>query len=224
MKKKNILIFRIVVYSLIALMIGLYVFFLNHKKEIENKKKSKEYYLSGQGKFLSRDFSGALEDLSLAIKLNDDDWDYFLERGKARIYMKQYELAIDDFNKCMKTKLKNKGEDYTEDKDRINSGEKLSLETNGRIIYMDIMPFVGRGVAKYHLGNYKSAIMDFDKCLELNKNGYYSLSMIYFYRGLCKIKLGDKKGGCEDMNWAKREGYEPQKDEPSFSEICVGER
>jgi tetratricopeptide (TPR) repeat protein len=54
-----------------------------------------------------------------------------------------------------------------------------------------------KGVAKYNAKDYKGAIEDFTKTIEINpKNG-----TAYFNRGNCKYLLNEKEAACED--WSK---------------------
>ncbi len=55
--------------------------------------------------------------------------------------------------------------------------------------------YCSRGNAKYASGDYKGAIIDFDKALELNPD-----AIIYSNRGSAKGKLGDKTGAIMDFD------------------------
>lgn len=56
-----------------------------------------------------------------------------------------------------------------------------------------------RGYARYNLGNYASAIKDFDTTLKLNKNH----ADAYLYRGNCKKELNKYWGALRDYRRAK---------------------
>ncbi len=48
------------------------------------------------------------------------------------------------------------------------------------------------------MGKYKDAIDDLNKGLSINPNSD-NISFSYYHRGLCKISLKDKVGGCNDL-------------------------
>ena len=56
-----------------------------------------------------------------------------------------------------------------------------------------------RGLVHFRMGNYKAAIADYDKALELEPDAAYSL----FVRGLAHKKLGDAAAGDKDIAAAK---------------------
>ena len=63
--------------------------------------------------------------------------------------------------------------------------------------------YLDKGIAKGELGDYREAIQDFNKAIELNPND----SMAYNNMGLAKIKLGQKDSGCLDLSKAGEMGY-----------------
>jgi len=50
----------------------------------------------------------------------------------------------------------------------------------------------------HHLGDYRGALQDFNKAIELKPD----LAEAYGARGLSKIKLGQKDSGCLDLSKA----------------------
>jgi|DEB19_MinimDraft_3_1074340.scaffolds.fasta_scaffold91656_2 hypothetical protein len=82
--------------------------------------------------------------------------------------------------------------------------------------------FFQRGTVKYQLEDYKAAIIDFDQGIEIAHSNEFpknkktkdnptydkQLASAYLKRGLCKIKLNDKKGGCMDIDKALYMGDE----------------
>ena len=52
--------------------------------------------------------------------------------------------------------------------------------------------------AKIHLNQYFEAIPDCNKSIQLKAD----LSQGYYFRGMCKVNLGDKMGGCMDLSKA----------------------
>jgi tetratricopeptide (TPR) repeat protein len=67
----------------------------------------------------------------------------------------------------------------------------------------NMQAYAFRGVCKYNLKDYPSAIEDFDLALVLEK-GY---AEVYYYRGLCKKELGFDKLACDDWYEAYELGF-----------------
>lgn len=66
------------------------------------------------------------------------------------------------------------------------------------------MAYKFRGDAKYELGDYRGAIVDYTKAIELD----YDLSAAYYHRGAAKHMLGQKDSGCLDLSKAGELGHE----------------
>jgi len=103
-------------------------------------------------------------------------------RGQIKMTLGDYFGAIKDFDKEIF---------YTTD----TIGKK--------IIHFDYMAFYERGKCKYYLKKYKEAILDFNIML----SEFSDHSPTLYFRGLSKIKLGEKIGGCEDLSKAGEESY-----------------
>ena len=93
------------------------------------------YILRGVSKYELNDFGGALEDLDMALRLNDNfDYGYFC-RGLVKISLKDHNSAIDDFNTAI-----SKNADFTE-------------------------AYFARGEAKEELGKFMEAAIDYENVL-----------------------------------------------------------
>jgi len=64
--------------------------------------------------------------------------------------------------------------------------------------------YFARGLAFYYLENYRQAIQDMNKAIELNPN----VAQYYYDRGDTKEKINDNDGACDDWKMAKIKGYE----------------
>ena len=62
--------------------------------------------------------------------------------------------------------------------------------------------YYNRGLSKYDLQDYRGAISDYSKAIELNPN--YAA---YVNRGLSKLMLNQKDSGCLDLSKAGELGY-----------------
>ncbi len=65
------------------------------------------------------------------------------------------------------------------------------------------MAYFNRGNAKYELEDYRGAIADYSKAIEINPND----ADAYGNRGIAMIKLGQKDSGCLDLSKAGELGY-----------------
>jgi tetratricopeptide (TPR) repeat protein len=63
--------------------------------------------------------------------------------------------------------------------------------------------YFARGLAFYYLENYRQAIEDMNKAIELNPN----VAQYYYDRGDTKEKINDNNGACNDWKTAKIKGY-----------------
>ncbi len=62
--------------------------------------------------------------------------------------------------------------------------------------------FLERGGKKYHIGDFAGAIADYSKAIEFNSE----YAEVYFWRGMAKFYLSDKKGACLDFRTAGNMG------------------
>ena len=58
--------------------------------------------------------------------------------------------------------------------------------------------YFASGLAKYNQGDYRGAIQDYKKAIEINPN----YAEAYISRGNAKVKLGDSKSAIQDYNKA----------------------
>ena len=96
------------------------------------------YRAAGYRAYGSQDYEKAIAYFDEVIRLNSTDPDVYYWRGESRRYLKQYEEAIDDFDKAIELK----------DEDDMNY-------------------YKARGSARKELDQYDKAKSDFEKALEL---------------------------------------------------------
>ena len=116
-----------------------------HQTEQEKNKIVQDYLDQGNLKLYAKDYKGAAEKFSMAIKINPNDADAYVFRGQARIYLLQYKDAIDDFNKA------------------------IDLEPG----YAEAWDL--RGICKAELGDRKAACEDWQKAFELGFDHAFKL-------------------------------------------------
>lgn len=165
-----------------------------------------EYNNIGYKKFISKDYSGAINSYNTALKLNPKLAIVYSNRGLAKAKSGDNEGALEDYNKALSINpnlviaLSNRGnyksdlEDYTGAIEDYNKVLKLEKDNFG--IYND------RGFAKSMLKDYEGALIDYDKAIKLNQK----YATAYYNRGVSKYKLGLKVSGCIDFNLANKYG------------------
>jgi tetratricopeptide (TPR) repeat protein len=60
-----------------------------------------------------------------------------------------------------------------------------------------------RGRTRIFLRNFKGAIQDYDKAIEMNPRQ----ATTYYWRGMAKYEMGDKIGALSDFSMAEKSGY-----------------
>ena len=121
-------------------------------------------------------------------------------RANSNKNLKNYSSAVEDYSKAINITPMLVMQYY----DRISCNEELG---NWRAVIEDYTilinkwnhdEFVSRGNAKWNLGDYKGAILDYSRAILINpKNG-----LAYLNRGHAKILIKDKIGACKDLNKA----------------------
>lgn len=119
-----------------------------HLIQDETREKSalvSQYINQGNAKLLAKDYKGAVEKFSSAIKLAPADPDAYVFRGQAKVLMLQYKDALDDFNRA------------------------IDIEPNFAEAY-DL-----RGITRAELGDKVGACEDWVKSYELGFNEAFKL-------------------------------------------------
>jgi len=141
----------------------------------------------------------AIQDYSKSISLNPENAEAYYNRGKAKIFLRDY------LNTKMYLMLRN-ASDY-DNKDSIEIKKVMLLETKEAIndftkaIVLDpkyAISYNNRGKAKGLLERYDEAINDYTKALVLNPK-YVAA---YSNRGRTKVLLKDFQGAIQDYNKA----------------------
>ncbi len=173
------------------------------------------YYNLAYTQYLIEDYQNALINFTKAINLGSDKLDayYFRgiiksELGDIRGAISDYDFIISEFhsiddNSFRATVLNNKAyclvrlDDYDSALPLVNNA--LTLERDKSFIWDT------RGELYYKTGKFQECISDMTKALSIEES-----ENSFFYRGLARIMLKDKKG-CEDLSKAgelgKMEAY-----------------
>ena len=152
---------------------------------------------------LEESYQNTIKHCNQNIDLNSNDSQSYMNRGFAKLNLRDYKGAIEDFSKIIQIKLNtdyvawaytNRGmclAKLSKYKEAIADFNK-SIELNPN----DAGVYSNRGLSKLHLGLYKESILDFDKSIELNPND----AGVYSNRALANLNLGQHKKAIKDCN------------------------
>jgi tetratricopeptide (TPR) repeat protein len=180
------------------------VLFINilTNKGLNKPDSANDYFNIGKDKYLSNDFSGAIEDFNKAIELDSNYYEPHYFRGIINMSFEKFNEAFEDFNRVVEIDPDNKwgyfhrGNALNELKDITNAivdfDNALLLDPNLKEAYKN------RGDAKSKLNDFKGAIDDYSKGIELDSNYF----LAYQNRGIAKGVLKDFSGAIEDYTSA----------------------
>jgi tetratricopeptide (TPR) repeat protein len=134
-----------------------------------------------ENRLLDKNYSGALQDLSVVLKFEPNNTKALLRIAECRQNLKDYNGAIVNYTKYLELQVK----DYPK-----SFGVSAA--------------YANRGQCKYNLQKNQEAILDFDKAININGN----LAYTYLLRGAAKIRLKQQSGGCADLRKALELGEE----------------
>ena len=141
--------------------------------------------------FLRSDYTEAIANYNSAIRLDSDNANLYISRGRVKREIKQYEEAITDFSNAIRLNPKIPYSYYWRGLTNftIEQYEESIADYNTAISIFsdDSLFYYQRGISKYHLEEYSNAIDDFDIAIRISpKSSYY-----YCWRGVTKKKLGE---------------------------------
>lgn len=123
--------------------------------------KSAHFYVTGSEKYYAENYKGAIVDLNKAIQLNPKYIDAYFLRAKAEFDMGNNDAAaVRDFTKVIQSNPK---------KDML------------------LQCYMYRGLAKFTAEDYKGAIFDFTKSIQLDPN----IMELYFSRANAELNMGN---------------------------------
>ena len=156
----------------------------------------------GASKMDNKDYEGAIEEYSKAIKVDSTYYNAYYNRALAEIQLKHFDEAFSDLNKTIYLNSK-KIEAYN---DRGNLRLKMK-DTTGALLDYNVSINLNPKFPStyYNLGNlnlnkkeYNEAILKYSKAIELN-NKFIDA---YLNRGIAKYFLKDFQGSITDYNKA----------------------
>jgi tetratricopeptide (TPR) repeat protein len=191
------------------LVVLLLVSFAGHSQTFN--KKAKEYYDNGCNKVSSKNYTGAVEDFSMAIKLDSGFKQAYENRGVAKFYLQDISGAIEDYTKVLEmdpneyTTYGRRGwaKFYLRDyKGAIEDLDRAVQGSNDKYRYCNF-----RGEAKFKLRDYEGAIADFTSVITSWSSEKDQKSKAFYWRGTIKIIMGQKESGCFDLRKAEKSGF-----------------
>ena len=153
----------------------------------------------GQYEAAVLDFQKA-EDLGLSTSNLYSNWGY------AYYKLKQPEKALIYFEKSIEIDPNNgnafrwRGEIKYDKNDNKGAEEDYTLAISKSPTASN---YFARGLAYYYLKDYRKALIDMDKAIQINPN----MAQYYFDRGDTKDLINDFDGACRDWKIAKEKGY-----------------
>lgn len=197
-----------------------------------------EFLSEGDDAFFVQDYKSAIKHYDMAEAEAELELYSLFLRGLSKAYLSEYESSILDFSEIISRNPILKNERWTYGT-RIKKVGNTSITTPGGFSlnydYIDV--FYYRGMSKANLGDYRGAILDFDKYIELEKNDYSAynyraiakfelkrfnesivdfsqaiklkndIALIFYGRGAAYLNIGKLEEGCLDMSKAGELGY-----------------
>ncbi|MEH2195387.1 MAG: tetratricopeptide repeat protein [Nostoc sp.] len=180
------------------------VYLLGQRNPVKLKQKSVDtYYKEGLEKYNNKDFRGAIEDYTQAIKINPNYVDAYKNRGNACFALGDKQAAIEDYTQAIKINPNYADAYSNRGNTRFALGEKqAAIEDFTQAIKINpnyANGYMGRGLAHYELGDKEAAIQDYNQAININPN-YPSYA--YICRGAAHYELGDKQAAIADYTQA----------------------
>jgi tetratricopeptide (TPR) repeat protein len=179
---------------------------LNEAKKI-NSKNSELYYYFAYGYFLKADYKLVSENLENAIKENNKEARSYDLRSCLKITLGDFEGALKDSNLAIQY----------DDTDELFFSNRAFAKINLKLYddaitdlekSLEIKPtqkgFANKGLAYSFKEMYPMAINCFNKSLDINPND----GEVYYFRGICHVKLEKYDAACDDFLKSKELKYE----------------
>lgn len=152
-------------------------------KSIEFDPSKSTYIYRARAYIQSNKYKQALQDLNKVIEIDSTFEPGYVERGRLKNLLQDYEGAVADFTKSI-TLNNNKLDPYYAHYSRgliyMDQGKyELALQDFDRSLELDPtleLGYVARGRLKSKMNRDEDAIADYNKCLQLNNFNFYALN------------------------------------------------
>jgi tetratricopeptide (TPR) repeat protein len=185
------------------------------------------YQKIGDCKFELNQYNEAIKNYDIADSDNFSlSQNSLLKRGICKFKLRRFQEALIDIDLCLSDDSLNKAGERGDinDLELLNDSDLISAFLILGNAHLELRNYIeakidfkhalsidaynlkvlsGLGLTYVRLNDNKNAIDAFDLIITLNPNS----EKIYALRGLCKIKLGDKNGGCLDLKKSLDLGY-----------------
>lgn len=167
------------------------------------KEEGEAFARRGLLRYKRNDFFGALDDLNLAIKKGQSNFELFYTRGKANIRLRNYNDASSDFEDAVKIKKSDSAYFYLAEIQNFHmKNYSKALAAYNEVIQMNPAwtdAIFGKGLCLQSLHFDKEAIEAFEIAITRKPNeGEY-----YYYNGFSKLNLKDSISACQNFQIAK---------------------
>jgi tetratricopeptide (TPR) repeat protein len=176
------------------------------QKKLDTIAKAKQIVNAVPIKFEQKDYSGVLSDIDMLFNKYGDVLDsleyehianlYYI-RGRAKLYLNDYESAIDDYTNALKYRQNFRDALAFRSETKFKMRDFAGVIDDTTII-INLAPepdaFGERAAAKYEIKDYTGAIEDYTQAINLNPN----FAKAYMNRGAAKFDDKDVKGAKED--------------------------
>jgi len=163
-----------------------------------------EYFQRGVREWKTRDFEGAIRDLTEALRLDPRDINAYFPRGSSHMMLRQYSEAISDFTESIRL-IPDDRFSYGERALAYNNlrqyNKAISDSTKAIQLDPDNDTYYGtRAMAYLHLRQYGKAISDSTKAIQLDPSDYLN----YEDRADAYDAIGDHAKAEQDLRKAKQ--------------------
>jgi tetratricopeptide (TPR) repeat protein len=145
------------------------------------------------------DKEGAMSDCNKSISISPQNALNYAVRGIAKFEFKDLNGAISDYDKALSIDPEN-AEVYANRgiaKQTLGDNDGAVFDYDRAIVIESKFAevYVNRGRAKFDLDRTEAAVVDYNKAISIDPENFQA----HFYRGIARIKLGDEKGGKNDV-------------------------
>ncbi|MBG1264778.1 RNA polymerase sigma factor RpoD [Nostoc sp. BAE] len=152
----------------------------------------------------NRDFLGAIENFTQALKLNPNNAKLHYQRGLAKTKGEFQKGAIEDFTQAINLNPQYIDAYYQRGHVHYSLGDNLkAIEDYSEILFLnpnEALAYFYRGFVRSNLGEMQEAIGNYSQALKIKPD----LAEAYFHRGVAFYRLKDLHRAIEDYNYTLR--------------------
>lgn len=151
-----------------------------------------------------KDYDSALADLTDIIRRGDAGWEDYYQRGMTHEAKGQAQLALEDYDRAIARNPKAANVYFSRAFVRLDQDEAGALADATTAIALDPgtrLYYLGRGNIHFRKGDYRAAIADYDKFVDMLQTADAETKAVgYYVRGKAKVQLALAEGDtCQAM-------------------------